>query len=290
MKNIVEYALFLFIATIFRLLGLKFSRKFAILLADFFFYFIPIRKRVVIDNIRNCFPEKTDDEIRIIAKNSYRSFSITFAELLLLPYLEKDEILSLFDCSNIEHFYKEYEKGDGVIMLTAHFGNWELGVMGMNLVTKIPMYVMAKDQRNHYVDKFVTDARERFGNKMVKLGVSIRNIYSELKKKNVIGIAGDQRGPKDGLRVDFLGRSTSVFNGPAALSLKLNVPIICFFMVRNSDYSYNLRFFKLEASINDNDSEEIKIKAIMQCYFSILEKQVRVTPEQYLWMHKRWKH
>jgi KDO2-lipid IV(A) lauroyltransferase len=131
--------------------------------------------------------------------------------------------------------------------------------------------------------------RTKFGNEVVPLGISIRKTFQTLKEKKIVAMVADQRGPKEGVKVDFFGRKAVVYTGPAALALKTGAPIICGIPIRDKDFKYKMVL--VEIPVNDlPESDEEKILQISQRYTSYLESIIRKHPEQWLWMHKRWKY
>ncbi len=291
MQNKLEYYLFLLFSLFFRLLGLKTARRLSGLLAGLFYYFIPIRKETVFENLTKAFPEKDNGEIKQIAFNNYKSFSTALIEILLMPYLSRFEIENILDTpeEGKQLILNSYKKEKGVILLSAHFGNWEYIAASVSAQINEPFYVIVKSQRNPYVNNWMNRARTTWINKIVPLGVSVREIFKQLKEKHIVAMVADQRGPSDGIRVNFLGRRSSVYPGPAMLALKTGAPVLFGIAVRQKDYSYKVY---LEEISMDNlpESDEDKIIEISQRHTDILEKYIRQYPEQWLWMHKRWKY
>jgi len=288
-QNRIEYFFFLLFSKVFCLVGIKRARKFAIILALLFYYIIPIRKKVVLENINRAFPTYSPRRIREIAFGSYKSFAITLTEILTVPILTKEEILRNLDCPNISLANELLSEEKGVILLTAHFGNWEYGGLGSSLLAKVPFYMVVKDQRNELVNEWMKKNREKWENKMVPLGISIRNVYQALKEKKLVGIALDQRGPAEGVRVNLFGIPSSVYTGPAVLHVKLGVPLIVGITVRQPDFTYKIILKQIDTD-DLPESEEEKIQVISQRYTTVLEECIRENPEQWLWMHKRWKY
>lgn len=289
MKNILEYILFLFLSFVCQILGLRLSRKFSSFISFFFFYVLPIRKDVVLDNLNHAFPELTSGEIKKIAYGSYKSFSITLVEILCLPRITKEQIKKTFDFNNLDLIEKKEQEKNGVILLTAHFGNWEYGAISVGVHLNKKLSVIVKSQRNPYVNDWMNKARTRWNNEVVPLGVSIRNVYSVLFNKGIIGIVADQRGPEESIKLEFFGRKTSVYTGPAILSLKMNSPLIYGVSVRQPDYSYKMDFVEISRQ-NLPDEYDGKIRVISERMLKQLEESIREHPEQWFWMHKRWKH
>lgn len=132
-------------------------------------------------------------------------------------------------------------------------------------------------------------ARTQWTNIVVPLGASIRNIYSELLNKGIVALVADQRGPEDSIKLEFFGRKTSVYTGPAILSLKMNSPIIYGISIRQADYSYKAEIIEISREDLPVEQEE-KVKVLSERMLNYLEKTIREHPEQWFWMHKRWKH
>jgi len=289
MKNRIEYILFILFSWCFRLLGLNLSRKFADILAFVFFYLIPIRKKVVFKNLKIAFPEHDYQINKKLAYKIYLSFAITLVEILYLPYMKKHELIEAVECSNPQLIMEKFKDGRGVILLSSHFGNWEFGAISIAMQVHLPFSVIVKPLRNPLVYKWMNNARTKFGNEVVPLGVSIRKTYQTLKEKKIVAMVADQRGPSEGVRVDFFGKKVSVYTGPAALALKTSAPLICGIAIRGKNYKYKMDLVEISQQ-NLPQGEEEKILEISQRYTSYLEKIIRENPEQWLWMHNRWKH
>ncbi len=254
-----------------------------------FFYIFPIRKETVIENLKIAFPDKSDAEINTIAKNCYKSFIITLVEIACLPHLSDAQAKALSIIPNLEEVRSKYNQKKGLILLTAHFGNWELGAISIALQLDVSMRVVGKSQRNNFVNDWINMMRESHGNKVTQLGVSIKNVYREILNKNVVGMVGDQRGPREGIRVNFFGKPTAMYPGTAQMAIKTGSPIAVCISIRQPDYMYLIESEIIEPDKITGTDEE-KILVINQQYMSILENAVRKNPEQWFWMHKIWKY
>jgi KDO2-lipid IV(A) lauroyltransferase len=289
MQDRIEYILFISLSFIVRLLGLSLSRRLSYLLAVFFYFIVPIRKKTVKENLQKAFPGYSKSKINKIAFGSYLSFCITLVEILYLPGISKSELESSVLYTDIPLIREKYNEGKGVIFLGAHFGNWEYIALTVAVKLDIPITVIVKSQRNTLVTNWLDNMRVKWGNKIVPLGISIRQVYKELKEKKIVAMVADQRGPSEGIRISFMGRKASVFIGPALLALKTGAPIIFGVTIRQPDFSYKTAI----EIINTEDlpeEEELKIAELSQRHVSVLEKYIKQFPEQWLWMHKRWKY
>jgi Kdo2-lipid IVA lauroyltransferase/acyltransferase len=289
MQDRIEYILFVVLSFIVRLMGLSISRRLSYLLAAFFYFIVPIRKKTVKENLKKAFPEYSKSKINEIAFGCYKSFCITLVEILYLPSISKSELESSVTYTNIPLIREKYNEGKGVIFLGAHFGNWEYIALTVAVQLDLPITVIVKSQRNTLVTNWLDTMRVKWGNKIVPLGISIRQVYKELKEKRIVAMVADQRGPSDGIRINFMGRKASVFAGPALLALKTGAPIMFGVTIRQPDFSYKTAIEFISTDDLPED-DELKVAELSQRHASVLEKYIRQFPEQWFWMHKRWKY
>jgi len=195
----------------------------------------------------------------------------------------------MIDCSNPDLITRSYNENKGVILLSAHFGNWEYIALSVSLQINIPFSVVVKPQRNPYVTQWLEKARTKWINKIIPSGLSVRQVYKELLDKKIVAMVADQRGPREGIKLDFMGRPAMFFSGPAMLSLKTGAPLLFGIPVRQPDYSYKAEMFEVSRE-NLPESEEEKIIELTRRQKEYLEKFIREYPDQWFWMHKRWKY
>ncbi|MCF6271365.1 MAG: lysophospholipid acyltransferase family protein [Melioribacteraceae bacterium] len=289
-KNRIEFSLWIFFTKVVHIIGIKRIPILAKTLTIIFFYIIPIRKNTVISNLTKAFPEKSKSEIRKIAYNNFISVGITFMEIMAFQKMDEEQILSLVEINNLELTKRKINAGKGSILLTAHMGNWEVGALSMGLVLKKPINVLVKKQRNKLVANWMSEIREKFNNKEVPLGASVRELYKTLMEGGIVGIVGDQRGRKeDGVVVNFFNQPTVTFQGFAALAIKKHVPILVVLGKRVTSGRY---VFDVEEIKYDDLPEKLsdQLQELNQRYMTILENKIREAPEQWLWMHNIWKY
>jgi KDO2-lipid IV(A) lauroyltransferase len=289
MKNRLEYILFVLFSNIFRLFGLNISRKLAIILAALFYFLIPIRKKIVIQNLKIAFPELSRKAVKNITFNNYKNFAIVLIELMLIPFLSREEINRVMKKDNIEIIKNKFLENKGLITLSAHFGNWELLASSVSSHVDVKFHIIVKSLRNPFVDKWMNSARTKWMNEIIPLGVAVRKSFQVLKEKGARAILGDQRGPEEGIKMIFFGKETSVYTGPAVFSLRTGAPILVVFCIRQPDYSYKIDVHEINHE-NLPEDENAQIIEITRRYISLLEEYIKQYPEQWLWMHKRWKH
>ncbi len=289
MTDRFEYIFFIGFSYLFRLFGLRLSRRFSTILAILFYYIIPIRKQTTIDNLTKAFPEYSAKQIRKISFSSYKSFAIALIEILYLPRMNEKKVKEIVKFKNTEGVLRKYNEGKGVILLAAHFGNWEYSGIAGGLVMGHPFSIIVKQQRNVLVSDWLNKMRTKWGNEVIPLGISIRQVYKALKDGKLVAMAADQRGSAEGIRVNFFGRKAAVYPGPALLSLKTGAPLFCGISIRQKDYSYITEFVEMDLN-NLPESEEEKVIELSQRLTDYLEGIIREYPGQWLWMHKRWKY
>lgn len=288
MQNKIEFFLFNFLSYFVTLFSLRVSRKLANVLAFLFYYFIPLRKEVARKNLQFVFPEFDKKKLNEVLYKSYVNFFIVLIEIFYLKVIDTENLKSMVRIKQPELIRECLKKNKGLIFLSAHFGNWEILAASTALTIGIPYSIIIKPLRNTLVDKFINDMRCKWGNKVVRLGISIKEIYRELLNKNIIALVADQRAAEGSMRFPFFGKETSVFVGPATLSVKTGSPILIGIAVRQEDYFYEIDLVEIKA---DNSlSEAEKIEQLTKSYLNVLENEIKKNPEQWLWFHDRWKH
>jgi KDO2-lipid IV(A) lauroyltransferase len=289
LKYKTEYLLFTLFAKLFHLIGLSKTRQTTKYLACFLYYVIPIRKRIIHENLKIAFPLKTEAELKKLSISTYRNILLTFFELMSLPFISKSEMESSIEVNNLEELKEIANRNKGLIILTGHLGGWEMGIASLSLKLNKQFYVLAKQQSNPLTSDWIMEARKSFGNKIILLGVSVRHLYQKIKEGAVVGIGGDQRGDSNGPRFNFFGKSTALHTGTATIALKTNCPVVNVTFIRQHNYSYKVYWEKLSFDNLPADNEG-KIFELTQRYISFLEKYIANNPDQYFWMHKIWKY
>ncbi|MBI5730403.1 MAG: hypothetical protein HY963_04625 [Ignavibacteriales bacterium] len=288
-KHRFEYFLFISFVKYFQLVGLNKTRHSANILGYILYYLIPIRKKVVKNNLNIAFPQKSETEIKRLILKTYQNILITFFELMYLPFVSKKEIDESIFVQDIDLIKEKLSNHESAIFLTGHFGGWEFCLSSLSQKIGRPFQLLAQPQSNSLISDYIMKARKTFGNEIILSGISVRKLYENLKSGGIVGIAGDQRGSYEGPRFSFFDRPTALFTGAANISLKTNCLVIMTAFERQPDYSYKVHTEELSFN-NLPDSNEDKIKELTQRYISFLEKYIRKNPEQYFWLHKLWKY
>lgn len=289
MKNYIEFIIFKFFVFIARIFPLEITQRFAKFLGIFAYYFIPYRKKVALDNLRKSFPEKSEAQIKQILKMAYVNLFVTFFEFMCFPKLKIDDIKKLAKIENFNYVVEALEKGNGLILMSGHFGNWELSALVSGIEIGKPLHIIVKTQRNKLVDAEINKWRCWFGNKVIPMEKAFRESLKILSNGGIVALLADQSAPKESIYVNFLGRPASTFAGPAVMSLKTKAPIVMGFAIREKNFKYRIVFEKLDFDFNAG-SDDQKVLELTQIHTSLLEKYIRLYPDHWLWFHRRWKH
>ena len=248
-----------------------------------------IRSDVVERQIAAAFPELPPERVREIARASYESLGRTTIEAAILPSLGRQGVLDLFEgVDGWDVFEAARAEGKGVIVVTGHLGNWEIG--GSYVAARgVPIDGIARRMENPLFDGFLTRTRERLGMRVVWDGEAVRRTPRALKEGRIVAFLVDQGAL--GLAstfVPFFGRPAKTPRGPAVFALRLGVPGLFGASIRQPDGRFRLSFERVP--IQDTGDRERDVDAIVAEYTRTLERWVRRYPEQYFWQHRRWKH
>lgn len=245
------------------------------------------RRLVAYANLKSAFAkEKSPGELRSITKKVYINLVQTFAEILSLTKVNKKYVNKYVEVVNMERIENAGKSGRGTILLTAHFGNWELSSM-VSAMKGFPISVLAREQKMKRLNELLNALRESKGCKVVRKGVSTKNILRELHINSMVGILSDQDAGKNGAFVNFFGRPTSAHIGPFEIARHTDSIILPNFIVRTNGAFHKLyleEYIEMRGANTDED-----LKKGLEKYMSLLETYIRRYPDQWLWLHKRWK-
>jgi len=251
------------------------------------YYVHPKRKKIAYANLKAAFSkEKTPHQIKKILKNTYKNYGQTMAEILRIPCMNEDYIKKYVKLDE-GIFTQAKKKGKGAIFLTAHLGNWELSSQRAT-VSGYSIYVLATPQKMTGVNNIFNKIREKFGCKVVKKGMASREIIRALRNDQFVGILSDQDAGKRGTFVDFFNRPTSCATGAFNLAKKTGAVIIPVFIRRKKGPNHVMEF-EPSIEISKGEDAEKEIKEKLKVFTDLQESYIRKCPDQWLWVHKRWK-
>lgn len=260
-------------------------------MADFFgnaSYFLGLKKRAIaIDNIRHAFPEKSDKEVRSIAKASFRNLARVAVGVLIMPRLLK-RVPSGFESMHYDRVAKAHTMGPGgIVYFTAHYGNWESQSWTSTLLGG-DFTAVGRPFRNKLVYRDIARKREAVGLKLVNKKEAIRPLIKTLKRGGEVGLVADQYAGKGGVPTLFMGRVCSTTGAAAALARMTHCPIVPAFCRELPNHHFQAYIYE-PFFVAETDDAEKDIREATQRAMSCLEREVRRAPEYYLWAHRKWR-
>jgi Kdo2-lipid IVA lauroyltransferase/acyltransferase len=289
MSEFLEYLGYSFLRAIGRALPYVWADAVGMAVGRFLFSAFGVRRRVSMENLRHAFPEKPETELRRIARDALGNYGRTMMLFFWSSARDASAINAHLHLVNGHHATDAAALGRGLIILSGHFGAWELFPNAFATQLNLPMTIIVHTQRNARVDAVVVRDRNRFGNRIVTMEQAPREVLAVLRSGGSLGLLGDQSGPKESLFVEFFGRPCATYRGPAVFSLRQRSPIVMPMMLRRPDRGYDVVIEPIDMSDLSGPTEE-NIRILTERHTALLERYVRAHPDQWLWAHKRWKH
>ena len=250
----------------------------------------PHHRLIAFENMRRAFAgEKDTAEIRRLVRANFVQFARLALELPSLLRLNKDNLHQFATVSGYHHLKGAIDQGKGVLMLTAHLGNWELMALGVSLIFKTPISVVARPLDYRPMDMLLTEIRCRTGNDVIDKKKGGPRIVRMLRKKRGVGILLDQNASwYDGVYVPFFGQTACTNKGLAVFALRYDVPVVPMFSFRQPDGRYKIMIDPPVDLIRTRELERDIIENTAT-FNRIMEKHIRMAPDSWLWVHNRWR-
>ena len=253
-------------------------------------YLLHVRlRRVGMRNLAMVFPEKSEAERARILRGEFASLGRQLAEVCHFPKYTLANVEQVVVYDGLENYERAYGQGKGVLFLTSHFGGWELSAFSHSLHGHW-MHVVVRAMDNLYLDRLIRRYRTMHGNQIVEKDDFVRGLLAAMKAGEVVGILMDTNmTPPQGIFVDFFGIPACTASGLARIALRTDAAVVPAFTIWDAELGkYRLRFDPAVELARTGDLEG-DIKANTQRFTSIIEEYVRKYPEQWLWVHRRWK-
>lgn len=250
------------------------------------YYVVKYRKNVVFQNLRNAFPEKSNKEIKRIAKTFYRHLSDFLIEAIKSIHLTQKQYDKRCTFKNLELLEELYLKGKDVALISGHYANWEWMLIFPSKIRHTPLTIY-HPLKNKYSDMLINSVRGKYGMLLIPMNQIFREVISRMEKGEQILIwyLGDQRPPRHNkFWTPFLNQDTGFYQGAEKMAMKFNQAVV--FMdiqkIKRGYYEYSFELLFL----NGNETSEFEIT---EKQAKILEEKIKERPEFWLWSHKRWK-
>jgi KDO2-lipid IV(A) lauroyltransferase len=270
------------------LLPRKTALNLGVLLADLLFLLLHRDKARALENLSIAFgEEKRPGDILRLCHYCFESLGKGLMEVLQFPRLTSQNLDRLVAFEGKQNIDSALKMGRGVIILTAHFGNWEL--LGASLaLSGYGVSFIVRPVRSSQLDALVNRNRESMGIGCIPRGRSVRDALRCLKRNELLGILADIDTRVDGVFVDFFGRPAFTPRGPMSIALKTGAALVPAFIIRQSDDTHRVVIEKaLKLRITGVLEEDIRVNTAR--FTKIIESYIRQYPEQWIWIHQRWK-
>jgi Kdo2-lipid IVA lauroyltransferase/acyltransferase len=293
--QILEYLGVYGLVLLSRMLPLKAGHRISALVGDLIYYLLPARRKVALDNVRHAFPEAPRErDIRTIARRSCYSFVASLFETMKLRSLldqpgGSERIRRATDGLDLllKRAHEIHEESGGCIFVTPHLGNWEF-LPFVGVMAGIPLVVVVRPLDNKHLERLLYGFRSGSGQIITPKSNSLFLLQRALRQGKSIGMLPDQRTIR-AISVEYFGRKATTTPVPALLALQYRRPIVVVACCRRS------QDFQYEGFVSDpiwpqaDGTEEAEIPRLTREMNRAMEAIVRRYPEQYLWMHNRWK-
>jgi len=252
------------------------------------YYVIRYRRKVVMDNLRHSFPEKTERERRLIARKFYRFLCDLILETVKVANIDTPQIRRRIRYSNPEIFDEVHRKGKQIFFVTGHYGNWEWLA---TLENTVPYHhaTLYRPLENKFFDKFLYDLRTQYGTDAIPTNMAIRaiNQYRQENRLTTLCFLSDQSPTRDAIHywTTFLNQETPVYTGVEKLARRYNTAVM-YYEVRRVKRGY----YEVDVTMIAENAAETAEMEITEKHVRLLEETIRRNPQYWLWSHRRWKH
>ena len=289
LRHKLEYAPVWLLVRFIGILPRPLARAFGILLGYKMFFLLPRLRRVGMRNLEIAFPEKSKRERKKILRGVYRSLGRQLAEFCMFPRYTRENTKHLFSYDGFENYESANARGKGIFYLTGHIGGWEVSSF-LHSLHGHPMHIIVRDLDNPYVQRLVQRYRSLHGNQTHDKDDFARGLIAAMRAGEGVGVLMDTNmTPPQGVFVDFFGTPACTASGIARVALRTDAAVIPAFMIWDSVLSrYRLRFEPAIDLIRTGDDESDAIANTAR-FTKAIEDIVRRFPDQWLWVHRRWK-
>jgi KDO2-lipid IV(A) lauroyltransferase len=248
-------------------------------------YYMGVRRAVVEEHLRASFPNEGGRWRRRVARRSYVHLGRETAAMIRLSAVEPAAVRELTTVAGLDSLEAALAEGRGVVLVTGHLGNWEVGGSAL-AVRGLPVDAVAQRQANPLVERMLLNARERLGMRVIERSRASRDALRSLRDGRLVAFVADQDGRGSGVFVPFMGRPASTHRGPALLALRAGAPLF-FGRALRSGAGYDVVVRRLD--VDRSGPREEAVRRMTGTFTAALESEVRAHPEQYFWQHRRWK-
>ncbi len=251
------------------------------------YYILKYRKTIILQNLSNAFPDKSETEIKLLRKKYMKIMADLILESVKSSHLSEKALLKRFKFKKLDLLQQLYNKNKSVFVVCGHTGSWEMSGMILPLITKYKCFGIYQPQTNPYFDTYMKKVRSSFG----VIPIASQQAYKtfiQYKNETILNfIVADQAPSKNGEHywTRFLNQETAFFTGLEKMAKGLDFAVVFLNIIRTGRGKYSLEFELLTDQPKLTHTGEIS-----EMYANALERLIRQNPENWLWSHRRWKH
>lgn len=288
LKEKIGELVFIFISGLISVFPRSICLRLGCLLGEFFFYFDYKHRRIALKNLSIAFGQtNAAHEINRLARSSFCWFGQMIFDLLKFSRLDEEKKSLLIEIEGKEHLQNALNKGKGVLLFSAHFGNWEAAVYSLSRLGKLN--VIARPLDNRLLEKRLLKLRRNFGTEVIYKFEAAKPVLRKLRSNEMVAILIDQNVLRSqAVFVDFFGRKAATTPALAAFALRTESPILPVFCTPISKNKYKVAILP-PVKFNKKESPETAMLKITQQCTKIIESCIRKSPDYWLWFHNRWK-
>ncbi|MCB0349777.1 MAG: lysophospholipid acyltransferase family protein [Bdellovibrionales bacterium] len=283
------------LSRVFALLPIRVQLLFGDMIGLLWFDLLRIRRKVALDNLKRCFPNWAESKRVSVARASVCNLGRSFIEFLRIPVVastvnEKSQWKDHFDIQGLEHLENALNKGRGVCLLSAHIGNGDWGTVGLAL-HGIQLHIISKEFKLRWLNDLWFETRQSLGSQFISDRGSALAILKLLKKNKIVVFVLDQfMGPPIGIKTKFFGYETGTPVGLSLLADRSGAAVVPIYTYRKPDGRTGLVFEpEIVYAGSEVENKDIMLQNMTQSYCDKIEEWVRLYPEQWMWVHRRWK-
>lgn len=248
---------------------------------------IRYHRQDAINALRDSLPEKSEKERRYILESMYRNLGMNIVEEFRLPHITEEELQRIIRWEGEQNARNVLAAGKGMIVLSAHVGNWDI-LCTIAPKFDFPATIITKNIKNESLNRFWMESRSRFGLKFVPAHNSYRQCLAALRKNEIVGFILDQNMINtEGIFVDFFGKPACTSPGLAYMAAQSGAAVVPVFIVRGDNGVHTVKM--LPAIPPPPDRKPGTISDYTQRYTKVIESAVREHPDQWIWIHRRWR-
>ncbi|MBT4760350.1 MAG: lysophospholipid acyltransferase family protein [Bdellovibrionaceae bacterium] len=252
------------------------------------FDLLRIRRKIVLDNIKIAFPDLSYKQRVALGRKSLSVSGRNIVNYSHLPFINKENFKEYVEIENIHHIQEALSKGKGVCLLTLHLGNGDLGGVGLSL-SELPVHLISKEFKLKWLNDLWFGVRSRLGVGFIPPRNSSYAILKKLKANEVVIFVLDQfMGPPIGVKTLFFGKETGTAMGLTVMAKRTGAPVIPVYCHERAD-GKQVVSCESEIEFEEKGEKSETLTYMTQKYTDKLESIIKLYPEQWMWVHRRWK-